>query len=63
MCTRKECNDEWRAGKSLPFGLPGLGAACGIARACKVHTLLRTGALPPAPRPGNAIPEISVNRP
>ena len=22
MCTRQERNDEWRAGKDLPFGLP-----------------------------------------
>ncbi|MGV3680236.1 MAG: Crp/Fnr family transcriptional regulator [Acidovorax sp.] len=43
-CTRKERNDEWRAGKGLPFGLPGLGAVCGVARACKASALLRTGA-------------------
>jgi hypothetical protein len=44
MCTRKERNDEWRAGKGLPFGLPGLGAVCGVAPACQVPTMLRTGA-------------------
>ena len=63
MCTRQERNDEWRVGEDLPFGLPGLGAVCGVASACKVPTLLRTGALHPAPRPDNAIPETSVNRP
>jgi hypothetical protein len=62
-CTRKERNDEWRAGKDLPFGLPSLGAVCCVARACKAAALLRTGALHPAPRLGNAIPENSVNRP
>lgn len=62
-CTRKERNDEWRARRGLPFGLPGLGAVCGVARACKVPTLLRTGALHPTPRSGNAIPEKRVGRP
>ena len=47
----------------LPFGLPRKGAVCGVARACKVPTLLRAGALHPAPLRGNAIPFHSVNRP
>jgi hypothetical protein len=47
----------------LPFGLPGPGAVCGVARAGKASALLRPGALHPAPGPGNAISGNSVNRP
>lgn len=57
MCTRKERNDEWRVGKGLPFGLPGLGGRLRRCPRLQGTYLAARGRLASRPQAGQRDPQ------